>query len=649
MLAPSGNFLFENGPLCVKIRTPVLGLGKYYLNLPALKQVKKMKKNLLFPLSGLLCFGPIMAQNDIKVIKDPNIRNKAEKISIYSASENLHAMGMGTAPTMQTRAMQTIGTSTYQLQSNASVQNRIVNNSDGTISLAYTFSANTTWSDRGTAYVYNNGTSWSALPTTRIEPVRTGWPSIMVLGDNSEVVITHNTVDENLYFSKRAVKGTGTWSHNNTIIASDAPEGNFWPRAVAGGPSNGTIHLISISNPTDGLTPPTYNTYKGQQGCITYSRSLNGGTSWDKLHEVPADHDSTEYFGFGGDSYAIDAKGNTVAYVVGGFTNDAFLMKSTDNGNTWTKTVIMAFPIPMFDHMTTDITGDGIADTINTNDGTMAVLIDDNDDVHVMFGNMRVLDDNASDDNISYFPGTSGIFYWNDITPGMTPTLIAGLEDIDGDAAINISAWGTYQNSLTSFPSMSIDATGTIHATFSAGVENTDLLSTGKCARNIYYFSSANHGTSWTDPRRIDANENSEQVWCSLARKAEANCVKMVYHVDEAPGHGTTSANADFSDNQGVTAEVVYACFDPSATGIHTVNVDDMVSIFPNPANTQFTINTIDNISKVEIFNSLGALMVTTTPNATSTNVNVANLNAGLYIVNVYNGENKISKTLIKE
>ena len=87
-----------------------------------------------------------------------------------------------------------IGTSTYDLQSNASVQNRIIVHDDGTISATWTMSQeyNISYTDRGTGYNFFDGTSWGTQPTNRLESSRGGWPSIIALGNGSEHVITHN-------------------------------------------------------------------------------------------------------------------------------------------------------------------------------------------------------------------------------------------------------------------------------------------------------------------------------------------------------------------------------------------------------------------------------------------------------------------------
>lgn len=615
-----------------------------------------MKKVLLLAGPALILTGSVLAQTSIKVpqIKDPSIRNQAVKVSrhgaIHNEQTNTSALGVNN---MQQRAatVNTVGTTTYQLQSNYSVQNRIVANADNTISVAYTFSNTTSWADRGTGYVYYNGTAWSAAPTARIEPVRTGWPSLMVLGNGGEVVITHANATSPAgatvpNMAKRPTKGTGAWTSSSAALTTTAPFGNTWPRAINGGTDGNTIHMIVISNPTDGAASPADVFWKGQQGCMTYSRSQDGGATWDKLHEVPAEHDSTQYRGFTADTYAIDARGNVVAYVVGGPLNDLFLMKSTDNGDTWTKTNILNFPIPFFDDQITDITGDGIADTINTNDGTVCLLIDETNTVNVWFGNMRVINDDETDGLYSYFPGTASLSFWRE---GMSaPVVIAGAEDINGSGTLDITGWGTYQNSLVSFASAGIDENNTIHVTYSAIVEETDLGG-GKSARNVYYFSTSDHGATWTTPIRVNPEDFNEQVWCSVARRAQSNCVKMIYESDSGPGHGTTSTNPDFGDNASVTAEEVYACLDPTVGVAEITNLSQMVSIFPNPANTQVTINTLNPMTRLELFNSAGMLVATFTPNTNNATIDVSGLSKGLYVINAYNGNNKLSTTLVKE
>jgi hypothetical protein len=80
-----------------------------------------------------------------------------------------------------------IGQTTFDLQTNASVQNRIYQSPNGGISAVWTYSQSNDLdaADRGTGYNYKGG-SWGAMPTERLESKRTGWPSITTLANGSE-------------------------------------------------------------------------------------------------------------------------------------------------------------------------------------------------------------------------------------------------------------------------------------------------------------------------------------------------------------------------------------------------------------------------------------------------------------------------------
>lgn len=595
----------------------------------------------LFGLSlfGISAFGQILSQPTLP----PNIANRTATSSIVN--DHIIAPEATGAFNQPKSLMQSVGTSTYQMQSNGSVQNHIVRNSDNTISVGFMYSSQANFGDRGTGYAYFNGTSWSPAPTARIEPVRTGFPSMLVLGNNSEVIVSHNTEASNLHFSKRATKGTGNWTHSSTALASNAPEGNYWPRAIVGGNNNQSIHVISISNPVDLQSNPV--TYMGQRGALTYSRSEDGGTTWNILHQINADHDSSHYRGFSAEDYAIDAKGNTVAYVVGGFRNDLFLMKSTDNGTNWTKTVISQFPIPFFDDMLSDINNDGIADTLNTDDGTLALLIDDNNMVHVWFGNMRVMDDNPGDGSISFFPGTNGLSYWNDGMATGTAVTIAGAEDLDGNGQLDITAWGRYETSLSSMPTAGIDANGKIYLTYSAVVENTDG-GDDKAYRNVYLMTSEDHGQNWSLPVRINESEVAEQTFPSIVRNVNPDCIQILYVEDVLPGHGVGANNPDPA-NIGQSADMIYACYNYSYNSVETVKLNAKLDIYPNPTKDVITISSNYNMDKVEVYNMLGVCVATLNLNNMQTSIDVSQLKNGTYMVRISCDEKNMVKMFVKE
>ena len=80
------------------------------------------------------------------------------------------------------RGNQNIGESTYDLQTNATQQNRILNLGDETVLSCWTKGENnfqTGWPQRGTGYNQSVNSSWGPNPTGRIEAnARTGWPNV---------------------------------------------------------------------------------------------------------------------------------------------------------------------------------------------------------------------------------------------------------------------------------------------------------------------------------------------------------------------------------------------------------------------------------------------------------------------------------------
>ncbi len=60
---------------------------------------------------------------------------------------------------------------------------------------------------------------------------------------------------------------------------------------------------------------------------------------------------------------------------------------------------------------------------------------------------------------------------------------------------------------------------------------------------------------------------------------------------------------------------------------------DSNAKLFPNPANTNFTVQADAIIEKVEVYNLLGQEVISQTPNSKSVNVSISDLNVGVYVV----------------
>ena len=452
-----------------------------------------------------------------------------------------------------------IGGTTYDLQTNGAIQNRLVRHSDGTISAAWTFSNTFTLAspDRGTGYNYFNGSSWGTAPTARIENERGGWPSLLGVA-GGELITHHNTTSNVITQSKRNAKGTGTWAQTNI---TNVQLGMLWNRTAVGGPNGQTVHMIAVTAPT-GNGGSVFN---GQNGALLYHRSLDGGVTWDAPVHLPQIN-STQFVGFSGDGYAITAKGNTVAFAIFNTMADVVLMKSTDNGLTWTKKIIMDFPLDLYDTddptNITDINNDGVADTLTTCDGAGSLIIDNNNNVHVTFGKYVVLDASTVDPGYSYFPFLSdSLYYWNENMPENSWAAIASPEDPNNDGLFinpneNATSTARYFVSLAGMPSMAYDdATGAIFVSYQGYRE--DLDDGVQSYRHIYVVRSSDHGCTWNTP--TDKTDNGpgfeECVFASMAPSV-GDSVRFIYQEDDQPGLAVRGDEDPYGNN-----EIVYVSF----------------------------------------------------------------------------------------
>ena len=75
----------------------------------------------------------------------------------------------------------------------------------------------------------------------------------------------------------------------------------------------------------------------------------------------------------------------------------------------------------------------------------------------------------------------------------------------------------------------------------------------------------------------------------------------------------------------------------------------ETIGVFPNPASNNLNITTKNNIQDVAIYNALGQVVLTTTPNANTVNVDITSLPNGFYTVKAsINGVDTFKK-IIKE
>ena len=299
---------------------------------------------------------------------------------------------------------------TYDLQSNHYCSNRMYELDNGSVGIVATMShqPNQSASDRGTGYNFYNAETgqWGDMPEGRVEPMRTGWPTIAQWGDRGEILISHTP----MRCWTREIAGEGEWEYRGELPThpEDYPydEDATWPRVVTSGDHHNIIHVVGDIQYQDN-SGEIYN----HQVYLRSEDAENWDISYGPLAQV-----GYESGAFSGDDYALAANGHTVAILYSGsLTNSVWLCKSTDDGETWNLRRVWEDPyegIDLDEAMYTDT-------LFRPMNG--AIVIDNHDVVHVAlntFEMMHTADNEPGQYSVWSGRSVDGILYWNDTYEG---------------------------------------------------------------------------------------------------------------------------------------------------------------------------------------------------------------------------------------
>jgi hypothetical protein len=483
-----------------------------------------------------------------------------------------------------------IGISMYDLQTYGAMPQRIYIYPDGTIGATWMMAFETTaWIDRGTGYNYFNGSNWGEYPTEGFETVRTGWPSYAPLGPNGEAVVSHALpdVDWVIALNIRENKGQGEWVESY-IAGPEAGVGIVWPAMVTNGTDHNTIHLLAR----------TYGTiYMEQDGALVYSRSTDGGVSWDIQNHF-FDELGPDYFvNIDADGYAwAQPHGNTIAFSVGCDAGPACIMKSTDNGDNWE--FIEVYEAPFYPPP------GGATLSYGAGDGTQAVALDSEDNVHLVYGRMRYVYNDAGE--LQYYPATEGLIYWNETMPVLDSTIISTYTLDFLEAAGNligrivdpgmsgIMEFPSYYASLTSHPQLIIDQSNRIFALWSGAAPgyNNGVWN----YRHIYGNSSNDNGLTWNGIVDLTGGllyTYSECIFPSLAPFIYDNQFHFQFQNDGQPGIFVYTTQQEAPSENYITYMSMETSYltnikDNKKTASDQLEVSQN---YPNPFSTETMIN----------------------------------------------------------
>jgi len=626
-----------------------------------------MKKLLLLGLAFAIV-GSSFSQK--RVAPPDRLKSIAVKKEI-SANENPRAENLA-VPYKSTDLApfeQQVGETWYDLQTNSTNQNRMYLYDDGTIGATWTMGFSPPgYAERGSGYNYFDGNEWLENPSLRIESMRSGWPSYIPLGENGEMVISHSGSDNGLVMNYRPDKGTGSW----TEVLYPGPTGAekiLWPRAISTGPDNNIIHSLAVTEPSPDGAP-----YGGLDGALLYSRSQDGGQSWDIQNLILDELSSEHYTHFDGDSYDwAKPRGNTLAFVVSGNFNDCFLMKSTDNGDTWEKTLIWEHPYPMWLNEVTD--------TFFCMDGSIDVELDANEMAHLVFGiNMTY----SNGDGTFWYPYIDGVGYWNETMPAFSNNLntfsiyedegsemvenynlIGWTQDINGDDSItflgnDLDDIGLYYVGLSSMVQLVMGDQNQLYVVFSSTTELFD--NAFQNYRRLWSRVSTDLGLSWGTFTNLTSEVPHllhEVVYPSCADNTTESSIFLICQIDSEPG--MSIAGDDPPDPAGSNQMVVMEVFKAEITGIN----DKPAQPLP-PAVSQNSPNPFSGSTKIKVdiyqpaqmglivYNLVGQevhRMPAYTANTGThfLNINAQGLQSGVYFYTVTINDKRITHKMVVE
>jgi hypothetical protein len=549
----------------------------------------------------------------------------------------------------------------YDLQSNNNSPRHLYLHPDQTIGAVATMSHEDAFTDRGTGYNYYDGTDWGLPPAARIEgTIRTGWPNYAPLGPGGECVVAHQSGTLPIVFSKRDTKGTGAWT-TNTIASPTGSPGMLWPRMITNGTDNMNVHIIC-------LTAPTGNggvIYNNMNGAILYIRSTDGGNTWGPWQQL-AGMTSTEYMAFTADVYEwANPVGNNIAFTYSDSWFDFAVMKSTNNGDTWTKTVI--WPCPYNFWAGGDTTG-----MFWCPDGFVYAAMDNNAKVHVAAGLQRA---NGDDAGAKYwYPFTDGLLYWNEDMPTWPDVLDTAWLNANGyivgwlqDTMVwyqQGSELAYYYSSLSSFPTMLIDQANHVYVIW-AGV------TTYKDANSFMYrhlYARAKVDGVWRE-NILDLTGDfiyqfMECVYPTASPTCKIDKIEVTFQGDDEAGvylKGSQGAQGQLgiTDNDIIFLEPLKNDIIAPGTGMKENNKVDFIvnQNVPNPVLDQTKVKVVlskaGNLS-LQLFSAVGQQVMEINKGLVNAgnnyiNIDASNLPAGVYFYTVKVDNGSVTKKMIVE
>ena len=318
------------------------------------------------------------------------------------------------------------GTSnSYDRQTQGSVYPMTKQHDDGFIGCTWTNEDNAPFAGsnnptRGVGYSYstNNGQTWSTQEK-RVGGIPLYWPSYAQWGANGEAILARSSdthvyqgvqIKNGLVLLTRPNKGQGEWTIHTVPYPAGTPlESGYvmaWSRMVTSGENHQYIQIMTHTR-LEGQY------YQGYHEPVFYYRTSDGGATWDHAGilvpeiagmEWDKNPENPQFT----DNISFAQHGDVIAASFINFGYHAYVLKSVDNGDTWT--AIKFFDASARYHGHPSEYADECY--IPTHG---CVAVDNNGKVHIAFGT-RMVKNLEEPGYISVYTGfsTSFLSYWNE-------------------------------------------------------------------------------------------------------------------------------------------------------------------------------------------------------------------------------------------
>lgn len=169
-------------------------------------------------------------------------------------------------------------------------------------------------------------------------------------------------------------------------------------------------------------------------------------------------------------------------------------------------------------------------------------------------------------------------------------------------------------------------------------------INAGATGSNPQYLTKVNSTMCFV----ADDGINRNQIWKT---DGTPGGTEMAYAlIDTIPNFATVALTSVGNYLLFISGNEMYSLLVSSGVGINDeLNIKNVVTIYPNPSNGTFQINSNGlQVSRLEIYNLLGEKIYTSTKNAESNfTIDISNQSKGIYFVKIYEGEKSYTNKII--